>query len=80
MREHLLLSTKQAAELIGFSYLTLRNWRLGKKVWEPGLRGPKFDNIHGRIVYQRDHVLDWLARFGRNLEEPSCTSRHRNES
>lgn len=79
MREHFLLSTKEAAEIIGFSYLTLRNWRRGKKIWEPGLRGPKFNNIHGRIVYQRDDVLDWLARFGRNFDEPFYNIEHCNE-
>lgn len=79
MREHLLLTSKQAAELIGYSHLTVRNWRQGKKTWEPGLRGPKFHSIHGRIVYKRADVLEWLARFGQYYDEPKHTSMYASE-
>ncbi len=51
--------------MVGKSWCTLRNWRKGKKVWQPGLRGPKFNNIHGRILYKEEDVLDWYQRFGR---------------
>ena len=59
------LSTKEAAVILRKSWCTLRNWRKGRKIWEPGLRGPKFNNIHGRIVYQEEDVLEWKRRFGR---------------
>ncbi|WP_458400023.1 hypothetical protein [Mailhella sp.] len=61
----ILLTTKEAAAMVGKSWCTLRNWRKGKKVWQPGLRGPKFNNIHGRILYKEEDVLDWYQRFGR---------------
>jgi hypothetical protein len=58
------LSTKEAAGIIGFSFHTLKKWRRGKKVWELGLRGPKFRSVHGRIFYELDDLETWLRLCG----------------
>jgi hypothetical protein len=58
------LSTKEAAAVIGYSFHTLKKWRRGRKVWEFGLKGPKFASVHGRIFYTQDAVEDWLTLCG----------------
>lgn len=52
------LSTKEAAEVLGYSHYTLRNWRQGFKRWRIGLSGPRFDSVHGRIFYTEDWLDD----------------------
>lgn len=58
------LSTKEAADVLGYSYHTLKKWRHGKKAWELGLRGPKFKSVHGRVFYTMDALDDWLKLCG----------------
>ena len=57
------LSTKEAADYIGFSPHTLRNWRKGRKRWTIGLYGPKFGSIHGRIFYTPGDLDAWMELF-----------------
>ena len=52
------IGTKEAAAILGFSASTLRQWRRGKKTWEPGL-GPRFYSLHGRIFYSPEALEDW---------------------
>ena len=58
------LSTKEAAAVLGYSPLTLKKWRKGRKVWELGLRGPKFGSVHGRVFYTVDALEDWVKLCG----------------
>lgn len=58
------LSTKEAAAIIGYSHLTLKKWRRGRKEWELGLRGPKFKSVHGRVFYTVDALETWLKLCG----------------
>lgn len=58
------LSTKEAAAVLGYSPLTLKKWRKGRKVWELGLRGPKFGSVHGRVFYTVDALEDWQKLCG----------------
>ena len=55
MRE---MTTKEAAMYLGYSHETLKKWRMGQKVWQPGL-GPKFVSVNGRIKYREDWLDDW---------------------
>lgn len=50
---------KEAAVILGYSIETLRHWRRGKKIWEPGL-GPRFFSIHGRIFYTEASLSDFI--------------------
>lgn len=52
------LTTKEAADLLGYSAATLKRWRHGAKTWQPGL-GPRFYTINGRVFYRRDWIEDW---------------------
>ena len=52
------LTTKQAAEFLGYSPETLKKWRMGQKVWQIGL-GPRFYAINGRIMYREDWLQEW---------------------
>lgn len=69
------LSTKEAADYIGFSPHTLRNWRKGRKRWTIGLYGPKFGSIHGRIFYIPSDLDAWMELFrtDRNNVQPVTT-------
>lgn len=58
------LTPKEAAQIIGYSVSTMKHWRRGKKVWEPGLPGPRFFSIHGRIFYSREALEDWERLCG----------------
>ena len=62
------LTPKEAAQIIGYSVSTM------KKVWEPGLLGPRFFSIHGRIFYSREALEDWerLCRSARDIMGPGC--------
>jgi DNA-binding transcriptional regulator YdaS (Cro superfamily) len=64
------LSTKEAAAMLGFSASTLRQWRKGRKAWEPGL-GPRFYSINRRIFYTQEALEDW---------EHLCGSRERQQA
>lgn len=56
------LSTKEAAEVLGYSADTLRHWRMGQKVWQPGL-GPRFGCINGRIFYTSASLDIWMRAY-----------------
>jgi hypothetical protein len=58
------LTTKEAAVILGYSHMTLKKWRQGRKEWELGLRGPKFKSVHGRVFYTEDALEDWLKLCG----------------
>ena len=58
------LSTKEAAAYLGYSPFTLRNWRMGRKEWRIGLRGPKFHSRHGRIFYFMEDLETWEKLCG----------------
>ena len=58
------LTTKEAAVILGYSHMTLKKWRRGRKEWELGLRGPKFKSVHGRVFYTEDALEDWLKLCG----------------
>lgn len=58
------LSTKEAADFLEYSHHTLKKWRKGRKVWEVGLRGPKFKSVHGRVFYTLDALEDWKRLCG----------------
>lgn len=75
------LSTKEAAEALGYSPYTLRNWRQGFKRWRIGLSGPKFDSVHGRIYYTMDALEDWQKLCGteRHIDVPKSTLEYCNE-
>ena len=58
------LTTKEAAVILGYSHMTLKKWRRGRKEWELGLRGPKFKSVHGRVFSTEDALEDWLKLCG----------------
>lgn len=60
------LTTKEAADFLGYSFHTLKKWRMGKKTWELGVKGPKFKSVHGRIFYDMDALEDWVKLCGRD--------------
>ena len=60
MRQH--YSTKEAADILGYSPETLRHWRMGRKVWEPGL-GPRFSSVNGRIFYSPAALDIWMRAY-----------------
>lgn len=68
------LTPKEAAQIIGYSVSTMKHWRRGKKVWEPGLPGPRFFSIHGRIFYSREALEDWERLCGSTRDNvgPGC--------
>ena len=51
------LTPKEAAQIIGYSVSTMKHW-------EPGLPGPRFFSIHGRIFYSREALEDWERLCG----------------
>ena len=71
---HHLFTTKEAADLIGYSPETLRHWRMGRKIWEPGL-GPRFSCVNGRIFYSSAALDLWLRTYvdsdGLNRTQPA---------
>ena len=62
------LSTKEAAAIIGYSAETLKHWRHGEKRWRPGIPGPRFFSIHGRIFYSREALEDWIRLCGNDRD------------
>ena len=68
------LTPKEAAEIIGYSVHTLREWRQGKKRWQVGLPGPRFYSIHGRIFYTKAALDDWERLCARDREETAVPS------
>lgn len=57
------MTPKEAACLLGYSQHTLKKWRQGRKRWEPGMRGPRFKSVHGRIFYDVEVLMCWLEQF-----------------
>ncbi len=59
------LSTKQVAQLLGYSERTLERWR------RQGI-GPRWCEFNGRIWYRRDWIEEWeesiWARSSRSQE------------
>ena len=60
MRHH--YSTKEAADILGYSPETLRHWRMGRKIWEPGL-GPRFTCVNGRVFYSSAALDLWMRIY-----------------
>jgi hypothetical protein len=56
-------NTRAAAEILGVSPKTLRNWR-----WQ-GIKGPRFVMDHGRAYYYEDE----LAAYESSHQEQSST-------
>lgn len=61
MADHGQMTTKEAADYLGYSESALRSWRNGQKVWESGNEGPKFTSINGRIWYRRKWLDEWIS-------------------
>lgn len=49
-----LLSSDQAAAMIGIHPTTLRNWRMARV-------GPDYQKVGVKVVYQYEAVVEWLA-------------------
>lgn len=49
-----LLAQADVARLLNVSPQTVRTWRWAKK-------GPPFRKLHGRVLYEEQDVLHWVA-------------------
>lgn len=54
-----LMTTKEAAEYLRHSEVTLEQWRLSGK-------GPKFYKPAGKVIYDKDDLDDWLRGNEKN--------------
>lgn len=52
---HILYTTKQAADYLNLSDLTLRKWR-----WEGKL--PKFVKLGGKVLYRKQDLDDFIVQ------------------
>src|SRR5260370_1374716 len=66
-----LLSTHQAAQILGLAATTLDTWRSKRgRITRDGLNGPRFLRIGRTIRYTRTDLEDWIAlhpAFTRNV-------------
>ena len=53
------LSSKEAADYLGYSEETLIKWRHGGD-WSESSKGPKFVKCHHRIWYRQDWLDAWM--------------------
>ncbi len=53
-----LLTTREAAALIGRGVDTLKDWRIGRRGGGP--TGPRWFKVGRQVRYRRSEVLDWL--------------------
>lgn len=53
------MTTKEAAEYLRHSEVTLEQWRLSGK-------GPKFYKPAGKVIYDKDDLDDWLRGNEKN--------------
>lgn len=47
------MTTKEAAEFLGFSEGTLENWRLENK-------GPPYYKPAGKVIYDKNDLITWI--------------------
>jgi predicted site-specific integrase-resolvase len=52
------LAAKQAAQMLGVSIWTLKDWRKPKKIY-----GPPFYRQNGRVRYARSDIENWLDKI-----------------
>jgi len=69
-----LLTTKQAAEFLGFKFQTLEIWRMQG-------RGPKYRKINRSVRYVESDLLAWLkaGECSSTSEKPDVWQRARQE-
>ena len=60
---------KEAAAIIGYSVSTMKQWRKGRKRWHPGLSGPRFFSVNGRIFYTDEALEDWERLCRTDIDE-----------
>lgn len=54
-------STREAAEYMGFSQVSLRRWRVNRTQRRQGPWGPEFQKVHGQARYRYADLDAYLA-------------------